>query len=249
MQENRLAAIILAAGKGTRMKTPGAKVLQKLAGRPLLSHLLETVRTLAPDRLVIVVGYQAKEVMARFQIREVEFALQEQQLGTAHAVAQAESILKDFSGDVLVMCGDMPLLKLKTLRTMVDQHRQSASHCTLLTVKTSEKKDFGLVLRDEKGNLARIVEQKDATESEKRVDEYNAGVYCLGKDLLFNALKSIENNNMQKEYYLTDIVRYMVGNRMQIHAMQTTDADEIFGINTEDDLKKAESLFKDKLYT
>jgi UDP-N-acetylglucosamine diphosphorylase/glucosamine-1-phosphate N-acetyltransferase len=246
MQENRLAAVILAAGKGTRMKAPGAKVLQKLAGRPLLSHLLESVRNLAPDRLVIVVGYQAKEVMARFQIRDIEFALQEKQLGTAHAVAQAESSLTDFSGDVLILCGDMPLLKQKTLEKLIGQHRQAGSHCTLLTVKTSEKKDFGLVLRDEKGNIARIVEQKDATEAEKRVDEYNAGVYCLGKELLFSALKSIENNNVQKEYYLTDIIKYMVGNHLRVHAMQTTDADEVFGINTEDDLKKAESIFKDR---
>lgn len=249
MQKNRLAAIILAAGKGTRMKSPVAKVLQVLSGKPILSYPLETVRNLKPDRLVIVVGYQAEDVMARFQINGIEFARQDQQLGTAHAVAQAESILSDFTGDVIILCGDMPLLKQKTLEKMISQHQQTGSHCTVLTLKTGETKDFGRILRDDKGNIERIVEQKDATDAEKKVDEYNAGVYCLSRELLFKTLKNIENNNAQKEYYLTDIIKYMVGNRLQVQAVQTTDSDEVFGINTEEDLKKAESLIGNRAYS
>lgn len=244
MQRTRLAIIILAAGKGTRMKSPEAKVLQPFSGRPILSYPIETVRSLVPDRLIVVVGYQAEEVISRFQGEAIEFVRQEQQLGTGHAVRQAETALADFMGDVLVLCGDMPLLKPETLEELVRQHCKTGAHCTLLTLKTKQSKDFGLVLRDDQGAVARIVEQRDATPAEKTVDEYNAGVYCLDKKLLFKALSEIDNNNVQKEYYLTDIIRYMVRNRLTAQAVQTVDADEIFGINTESDLKKAEELLQ-----
>jgi UDP-N-acetylglucosamine diphosphorylase/glucosamine-1-phosphate N-acetyltransferase len=246
MQRNRLAAVILAAGKGTRMKSQGAKVLQPLSGRPILSYPIETIQSLTPDRLIVVVGYQAEEVVAKFQSQAVEFVVQEPQLGTGHAVRQAEAALAGFMGDVLILCGDMPLLRPETLKELVGQHQKNRAHCSLLTLKTHENKDFGRILRDEQGAVVRIVEHRDATPAEKTIDEYSAGVYCLDKELLFKALAEIDNDNIQKEYYLTDIIRYLVKNRLKVHAVQTADADEVFGINTEDDLRKAEKILQER---
>lgn len=244
MQRERLAVVILAAGKGTRMKSSEAKVLLSLARQPILSYPIETVYALKPDRLIVVVGYRAEDVIARFHDQRIEFVRQDQQLGTGHAVRQAESNLADYKGDVLVLCGDMPLVKLETLEGLIKQHRTSGAHCTMLTLKTPDSKDFGRILRDANGAIIRIVEQRDASASEKGIDEYNAGVYCLESGLLFRALGEIDNNNAQKEYYLTDIIKYMVGKQLKVEAVQTQDADEIFGINTEDDLKKAEQLLQ-----
>lgn len=244
MQRNRLAAIVLAAGKGTRMKSARAKVLHPLLDQPILFYLLETLKSLGLDRLIVVVGFQAEEVIGRFGGGGIEFVEQREQLGTGHAVQQAEKALEGFSGDVLVLCGDMPLLKTGTLQGLVRRHRESGVKCSLLVLKTREARDFGLVLRDGRGSVARIAEQRDATDEEKKVDEYNAGVYCFDKDLLFKALREIDSNNAQKEYYLTDTVRYLAGNRFEILAIQTEDAEEVFGVNTEEDLKNAGEILR-----
>ncbi|MBI4383332.1 MAG: NTP transferase domain-containing protein [Nitrospinae bacterium] len=244
MQRKRLAAIVLAAGKGIRMKSARAKVLHSLLDRPILFYLLETLKSMDLDRLIVVVGFQAEEVIGRFGDGWIEFVEQQEQLGTGHAVQQAEKALAGFSGDVLVLCGDMPLLKPGTLRDLVRRHRESGVQCSLLVLKTREARDFGLVLRDGRGSVARIAEQRDATAEEKKVDEYNAGVYCFDKDLLFKALRELDNNNAQKEYYLTDTVRYLAGNRFDILAIRTEDAEEVFGVNTEEDLKKAGEILR-----
>ncbi|MFQ5451405.1 MAG: NTP transferase domain-containing protein [Nitrospinaceae bacterium] len=245
MQEKNLAVLILAAGKGTRMKSPLAKVLQPLLGRPLLSYVLETVKSLQPGRLGVIVGYQAEKVKATFAEGGIEFVEQKEQLGTGHAARQAESALENFEGDVLVLCGDMPLIQPETLRRLVRKHREGDAPCTLLTLKTGrgEFKEFGRVLRDAGHAVVRIVENKDASPEEKNIDEYNAGVYCFNKGLFFKALRSIDNNNSQSEYYLTDTVSYMVDHHMKVESIQTRDADEIFGINSQEELKQAERIF------
>ncbi len=242
MPRQGLAVVILAAGKGTRMLSDRAKVLHSLASRPLLIHVLDTVATLDPQRVLAVVGYQAEEVKQACANRPVEFVEQKEQLGTGHAVLQTQAALEDFEGDVLVLCGDMPLIQSSTLQALLRKHQESGAGCTLLSLKTKEKKDFGRVVRGPDGAVIRIVEVRDATDQEKTIDEYNAGVYCFNKGILFKALASVDSDNAQKEYYLTDTVGILSQGGQVVVCHSTWDADELLGINSSEDLKKAEQI-------
>ena len=244
MPKQELAVVILAAGKGTRMKSDCAKVLHSLASRPLLIHVLDTVATLSPQRVLVVVGYQAEEVKQACANRPVEFVEQKEQLGTGHAVLQAQAALEGFEGDVLVLCGDMPLIQSSTLEAILQKHNESRAACTLLSLKTKEKKDFGRVVRSPEGAVSRIVEAKDASEQEKTIDEYNSGVYCFNKGILFKALASVDTGNAQGEYYLTDTVGILSQNGHTVACHSTRDADEILGINSSEDLAKAEKIIQ-----
>ncbi len=244
MQRKSLAVLILAAGKGTRMNSSLAKVLQPLAEKPLLHYVLDTVDAIAPARCVVVVGFQAEDVKARFQNRSVEFVEQKEQLGTGHAAMQAESCLADFDGDVLILCGDMPLMRADTLKNLVQTHQQTGAAGTVLTLKANDGKirDFGRIVRNSEGAVQRIVEHKDASPEEKNIQEYNSGVYCFDKSLLFKALSGVGRSNAQGEYYLTDTIQFIVENELRLESVQTADADEIFGINSREDLEHAEAL-------
>ena len=242
MNSKALAVVVLAAGKGTRMKSPLAKVLQPLKNQPLLYYVLESLVPLNPDFSVLVVGFQSRTVKKSFSDRGLIFVEQKEQLGTGHAAQQAELALHDFSGDVLVVCGDMPLIKSQTLIDLIGRHREKKSVCTVLTLKSSEKKEFGLVIRDDQGSVFKIVEYKDASEDEKKVDEFNSGVYCFDKYLFSKALGSIGNNNVQKEYYLTDTIQYIVSSGFIVETVQITDTIQLLGINTQEDLSLAEKI-------
>lgn len=242
MQQQDLAIIILAAGKGTRMKSSLAKVLLPLAGHPLLHYVLNLSSKLNPARTIVVVGHQAEQVQEAFADREVEFVIQHEQLGTGHAAQQAKEKLEKFKGLVLVLCGDMPLIRLDTLLQVVSGHRESGAKCTVLTLKSDGYHDFGRIIRDEKGVVLKIVEFKDASDIEKNVDEFNSGVYCFDSELFFKALGGIGSCNAQKEYYLTDTIEFLVRKRYRVQVTQTQDADEILGINSPDDLNRAELL-------
>jgi UDP-N-acetylglucosamine diphosphorylase/glucosamine-1-phosphate N-acetyltransferase len=226
------------------MKSPRAKVLHLLNGRPLLAHVLATVAPLHPERVLVVVGFQADEVRAACPDDRIRWVLQTEQLGTGHAVMQTAQALADFSGDVLIVCGDMPLLKSASLESLVSEHRRHAATGTLLILKTPEFKDFGRIVRDAEGRISRIVEVKDASAQEKTIDEYNSGAYCFEKVMLFKALAEIDNKNAQQEYYLTDTIKYLVEHRQTLHAVVTQDVAELSGINTEADLQQAEALIK-----
>lgn len=245
MQQQDLAVIILAAGKGTRMQSSLAKVLLPLAGHPLLHYVLDISSKLNPIRTIVVVGHQADQVQEAFADREVEFVIQHEQLGTGHAAQQAKEKLENFKGLVLVLCGDMPLIRPETLQQMVVGHRASEAKCTVLTLKSDGCHDFGRIIRDEKGLILKIVEFKDASDVEKKVDEFNSGVYCFDNELFFKALEHIDSNNAQQEYYLTDTIEYLVRKRYPVQATQTQDANEILGINSPDDLNRAERLLVD----
>ncbi len=245
MQQQDLAVIILAAGKGTRMQSSRAKVLLPLAGHPLLHYVLDISSKLNPVRTIVVVGHQANQVQEAFADREVEFVEQYQQLGTGHAAQQAKEKLKSFKGLVLVLCGDMPLIRPDTLLQMIAGHRESGAKCTVLTLKSDGCHDFGRIIRDEKGLVLKIVEFKDASDVEKKVDEFNSGVYCFDSELFFKALEHIDSNNAQQEYYLTDTIEYLVRKRYPVQGTQTQDANEILGINSPDDLNRAEQILVD----
>lgn len=244
MSKQELAVVILAAGKGTRMQSDRAKVLHSLASRPLLIHVLDTVDNLNPQRVIVVVGHQAEEVKQACASRPIEFVEQAEQLGTGHAVVQAEAALEDFEGDVLILCGDMPLIKASTLQTLLEKHHESGAGCTVLSLKTNEKKDFGRVVRGPEGTVSRIVEDRDANEQEKTIDEYNSGVYSFKKGILFKALASVDTRNTQGEYYLTDTVGILSKGGHIVACHSTRDADEILGINSSEDLKKAEKIIQ-----
>ena len=246
MQEQDLAVIILAAGKGTRMGNSLAKVLIPIAGKPTLEFALDTAERLNPTRTVVVVGHQADRVQKIFSNRDLEFVLQKEQLGTGHAARQAEQTLTNFEGRILVLCGDMPLIKPKTLESLLRRHREMEAKCTVLTLKGKANNDFGRIIRDVDGSFLRIVEYREASAEEKNVDEFNSGVYCFDKSLFFKALCSIGDSNIQKEYYLTDALEYSVNSGCLVASLETEDADEIIGINTLDDLKRVEQLLKNR---
>lgn len=244
MQEQDLAVIILAAGKGFRMQTSLAKVLIPIAEKPILEYVLNVAEKLHPARTIVVVGHQADQVQEIFSKRDLEFVLQEEQLGTGHAAQQTEQALNDFKGNVLVLCGDMPLIKTETLERLLQQHKEVAAKCSVLILKSKAKHDFGRIIRDVDGSILKIVEHRDASAQEKIVDEFNSGVYCFDKELFFKALCCINDDNIQKEYYLTDTLEYAMKNGYPVASMQIEDTDEIFGINFPEDLKRAEKLLE-----
>jgi UDP-N-acetylglucosamine diphosphorylase/glucosamine-1-phosphate N-acetyltransferase len=241
-QQEDLAVIILAAGKGTRMQSPLAKVLLPLAGHPLLHYVLELSSQLDPARTIVVVGHQADQVKEAFADRGVEFVVQDEQLGTGHAAKQAKSKLQNFEGQALVLCGDMPLIRPDTLQKMINEHKDSGARCTVLTLKSNEVHDFGRIIRDPDGSIMKIVEHKDASEADNKVDEFNSGVYCFDNRLFFKVLEHINADNAQKEYYLTDTIQCLVRNEYIVQSFQTQDTNEILGINSPDDLSRAERL-------
>ncbi len=246
MQQQDLAVIILAAGKGTRMKSSLAKVLLPVAGHPLLHYVLDLSSKLNPARTIVVIGHQAEQVQDIFADRGVEFVVQHEQLGTGHAAQQAKEKLENFEGHVLVLCGDMPLIRVSTLKYMITEHKESGAKCTVLTLKSSGQHDFGRIIRDDKGSIERIVEFKDATVAEKKVDEFNSGVYCFDNELFFKALGYIDADNAQAEYYLTDTIEYLVQEGYLVQATETHDTNEILGINSPHDLNRAEQLLMNR---
>ena len=245
MHRQDLTVLVLAAGKGTRMKSSVSKVLVVLSGKPLLHYVLNLSSNLNPAQTIVVVGYQSDQVKAAFSDRDVKFVVQHEQLGTGHAAQQAEHILGGLKGQVLVLCGDMPLIRSQTLEKMVQLHKDKGAKCTILTLKSYGSFDFGRIIRDEKGLITKIVEFKDASEVEKNIDEFNSGVYCFENRLFFKALGQIDQDNSQKEYYLTDTIDYLVKNGYLVQAIQTKDADEILGINSPEDLDRAAKLLEE----
>lgn len=238
-----LAVVVLAAGKGTRMRSALAKVLHPLAGCPLIAHVLTCVQPLAPQHLIAVVGHQAgavRQVSERFGACSV---VQEPQLGTGHAVAQATTLLQDFDGDVLVLCGDVPLLRTATLRRMLNEHRCSGAALTMLTTCLDDPAGYGRVLRDSRGAVTGVVEELDATARQKDLREVNSGVYCLRASFLLDALPRVGRHNAQGEQYLTDVVGLAAGDGLYIAGVET-EPDEIHGVNTPADLTFLETVLR-----
>lgn len=239
-----LAVIVLAAGRGTRMKSGRAKVLHELCGRPMLEHVLATAEALEPERLVVVVGKDAEEVQARFAGR-CEFVLQAEQKGTGHAVLQAEPKLGDFQGDVLVLYADVPLLRTESLRAMQAEKQRSGADLVILTAEAPSIP--GRILRDAVGRVERVVEQQDATDEELSIRERNTGVYLLDAQLLRSGLARLDDANAQGELYLTDVVESSVRSGKRVAAIPLADADECLGINTREELAAAVAVLRRRI--
>lgn len=244
-----LVVIIMAAGKGTRMKSDLPKVLHPACGRPLVDYVIEKSRALDPENIVLIVGHQAEKVRQATEGRKVSYALQEPQLGTGHAVMQTEPVLGDFDGDVIILSGDAPLFTTGTLRNLVDFHRSQRAAATVLTAEIEDPTGYGRIIRRNDGEeVLRIVEQKDASDEEKAVKEINSGVYVFDARELFASLKQITNANAQNEYYLTDVFGICFGQGKKVSAFKVADANEIRGINTPEQLREAERLLQTEHY-
>lgn len=239
-RDSQFCALILAAGKGTRMKSDMAKVLHVLEGKPLLYYSLKAAREAGAEKIVVVVGYQADRVREAFPDPDLIFVEQMPQLGTGHAVLQAGRVLKDHIGLTVILCGDVPLLKPETIRSLTLRHRSTRSFVTVLTTEPPGPHAYGRIVKDDGGDILKIVEHRDATEAERKILEINTGIYCVDTPFLFAALAQVKNDNRQKEYYLTDIVEIARREGRKVQAFATADDVEVMGINTLEELEKAE---------
>ncbi len=235
-------AVVLAAGKGTRMKSDLAKVLHEVAGRSLLAHVLATVRGAGIDRTVVVVGHQADRVQQSVAAADLEFVIQQPQLGTGHAVQVAAPALRS-DGYTVVLAGDVPMLRIDTLRRLITGTVEQQVGVSILTCVVPDAGAYGRIVKDNQGRVLKIVEARDATPAELEIGEYNTGIFCFRTDLLVAALDNLTTDNDQGEYYLTDTVAYLVAQGYTIAAVATEDADEVVGINTVAELATAEQIY------
>ncbi len=243
-----LASVVLAAGKGTRMKSGLIKVLHPVAGLPMIAWPVTAAREAGSDPIVLVIGHQASAVQGIFRgATDIRCAMQEEQLGTGHAVACALDTLAGFRGTVLILCGDTPLLRAETLKNMLACHRDNSAAVTVLTAVMDDPYGYGRVVRDPSGRVVRIVEQKDADPEEQEIREINSGIYCMDSDFLFNNIKGLGNNNAQQEYYLTDLLAIAVRKELTCLAVQATDADEIMGVNDRIQLARADRILRSRI--
>ncbi|MDD2899357.1 MAG: bifunctional UDP-N-acetylglucosamine diphosphorylase/glucosamine-1-phosphate N-acetyltransferase GlmU [Desulfuromonadaceae bacterium] len=243
-----LATVVLAAGKGTRMKSGLIKVLHPAAGLPMIAWPVAAARGAGSDAIVLVIGHQASAVQGAFRgAADIRCAMQEEQLGTGHAVACALETLTGFRGTVLILCGDTPLLRAETLRSILAYHRENKAAITVLTALMDDPFGYGRVVRDPAGRVNRIVEQKDATEEEREIREINSGIYCMDSGFLFNNINDINNNNAQGEYYLTDLLSIAVQKGLTCLALPTADADEIMGVNDRVQLAEAGRILRGRI--
>ncbi len=223
-------AIVLAAGKGTRMKSSQYKVLHQVAGKAMVEHVVDTVQHLNITEMVVVVGHGAEKVQSTLGTR-VMYALQEEQLGTGHATLQTQSHLSSKKGTTVVLCGDTPLITTEVLQQLFDHHEKNNHIATVLTTIMEQPKGYGRIIRNESGDVQAIVEDKDTTIEQATINEINAGVFCFDNEVLFNVLKRIKNNNAQGEYYLTDCISLLCEGDQKVGAFITDDHSAMMGIN------------------
>ncbi|WP_066074808.1 bifunctional UDP-N-acetylglucosamine diphosphorylase/glucosamine-1-phosphate N-acetyltransferase GlmU [Neobacillus soli] len=236
-------AVILAAGQGTRMKSKLYKVLHPVCGKPMVQHVVDQVRKLNIQEVVTIIGHGAELVQAQLGDGSL-YALQEQQLGTAHAVRQAGSMLEEKEGVTIVVCGDTPLIKAETMESLFKHHEEFAAKATILTARIADPTGYGRIIRNEGGLVEKIVEHKDASEAEREINEINTGTYCFDNRALFEALRNVSNDNVQGEYYLPDVIEILKKQGEIVTAFQTTEFTETLGVNDRVALAEAERLMR-----
>jgi len=242
-----LAVVILAAGKGKRMGGGYPKVLFQVKGKPIIYYLLETVYALAPERLIVVVGFmhdKVKQYLSRFH--GIEFAYQDKLLGTGDAVLRTKEILSEFNGDILVLCGDVPFIREKTIRELVRFHRENGASATVLSAVLPDAKEYGRIIKSPSGELERIVEFKDATEDERAVREINSGVIIFKKEDLFAHIDDVDTRNAQGEKYLTDMIGILKAAGRRTFVYPASEPMEVLGINSPEQLAMAENYLSER---
>ena len=241
-----ISCVVLAAGKGTRMKSNRAKVLHEVYFAPMIHHVLEAVDNLRLDHIIVVVGHQKERVQETLKKYPITFVLQEEQLGTGHAVLCTRDQLATAGGTVLILCGDTPLIRTKTLDRMLAEHRAQGARLTVMTTRLADPTNYGRIVCDEQGSVLKIVEEKDATPDQRRIDEINAGIYCAESSFLFEALQRVGSDNSQGEVYLTDIVELANRAGERVNRFAGVDAEEVLGVNSRKELAAAHKALQQR---
>jgi UDP-N-acetylglucosamine diphosphorylase/glucosamine-1-phosphate N-acetyltransferase len=248
LEKNKeFCALILAAGKGTRMKSDMAKVLHILEGQPLLYYSIEAARAACAQKIIVIAGHQSDKVREAFPDPDLVFVEQKPQLGTGHAVMQAGDVLAGYRGLTVILCGDVPLLKSTTISSLIEHHVRAQACVTVLTTEPPGPHAYGRIVKNDRGDILKIVEHRDATEAERKILEINTGIYCVDTPFLFNALARVKNDNQQQEYYLTDIVEIACLEGRKVQACLTADYVEVMGINTLEELDRASRYLRESL--
>jgi len=245
-----LAVTILAAGLGKRMKSPDKpKVMFELCSKPMIDYVVELAFKVNAVKVIPIVGNHREQVIDyltnTFPDKDIQFAIQEEQLGTGHAIMQATPMLADFTGEVLILSGDVPLLKEETVNRLIDEHFSHSFDATLLTTIFKDSYGYGRIVRDSSGKFLKIVEEKDATEDEKRIKEINPAIYIVNSRILFDSLRRITPNNNQNEYYLTDIFQFIA--KEKTGTVVTNDELEVTGVNSIEQLQEMEKALKERI--
>lgn len=236
----------MAAGKGKRMKSDLPKVLHQLGGKPMVQYVVNTARGVGAERILLVIGHKWEQARDVLRHLPVEFVVQKEPLGTGHAVLQTEKLLSAFEGDVLVLSGDVPLLRADTLVRLIGEHRERKASATVLTAVLDHPAGYGRIVRDETGSVQEIVEEKDADADQKKIREINTGTFCFERAPLFSALGKITNDNEQGEYYLTDTLKLLRDDKLPIWGVVAPDPLEILGINSQKELKERERVLLER---
>jgi len=245
---SKLAAVILAAGLGKRMKSDKAKVLHEINGKPMVMYVIETAKKIAGDNIVLVIGKQAEKVSEIVSKEyKVIFALQKEQLGTGHAVKCALPFLPEYSEQILILCGDVPLLSYDTVKRLYEEHIRSSRDISVLAVEADNPKGYGRIILDNENNVSGIVEETDATDAQKQIKIINSGIYCIKREFLEYSLNKISSNNAQSEFYLTDIIKIGYNYNKNIGAVIGQDNEELLGINSIQDLMAIERIIQKRL--
>jgi len=243
-----LAAVILAAGRSKRMQSDLVKVLHPVCDRPMVEWVVQACRAAGCGRIILVVGYQGDKVREALAGEDdVEFVNQAEPLGTGHAVMQAEAALRGFDGDLLVLAGDGPLIRAETLRRLVSAHQRTGAAATLATARIADPTGYGRIVRDAAGRFDRIVEEKDATPEQRRLNEINPSYYCFDARRLFASLHRLTNVNASGEYYLTDVCPILRGDGLRVEVIEAVSADEVHSINTAEQLEFVSSILAKRL--
>lgn len=242
---DKFKAVILAAGKGTRMESDLPKVLHKVCGETMVHHTIQAAKDAGATEVIVIVGYEG-QLVKREILDIVEFAEQHEQLGTGHAVMCARDKIGT-EGDVVVLCGDTPLITAETIKKLHDVHKKESNGVTVLSAKVDDPTGYGRIIRDDKGAFTKIVEHKDCTEEELGVNEINSGMYVFNSEALNFSLDKLTNNNAQGEYYLTDTVSIIKSTGLKVDAMPIDDINEILGVNTKAQLAEAEAIMSSRI--
>jgi len=247
--EKHFSALVLAAGLGTRMKSSKAKVLHEVFNKPMILHVMDTIKNLSLDHTYVIVGHQKEKVSELVEEYQASCIVQKEQLGTGHAVLCAEKELAGTSGSVLILSGDVPLIRAKTLKAMLADHSRNKPVLTLMTTTMNDPTNYGRIVRSSKGELLGISEEKDASAEQKKIREINAGIYCAEIPFLFEALRKVGTDNKQGEMYLTDIVKIAIDAGLQVDTFSGASSEEVLGVNSREELAEANRYLQKRLDT